>query len=183
MVRPARLELATFWFVVEFRQVRNTIPYKFLSKIKASSEFYLVLNCRFLLRVLAQFSHRSQLDLIMQTGNRANLNPSGNPKWIKGVSRNPAGRPKNEPLWSPELRRHLREVCPADPQRRMWLEVLAERLLELACKGNPAAIKELLERIDGKVPANLQLDIQLTAVQNMTDAELEAIIARSDSTE
>jgi hypothetical protein len=112
----------------------------------------------------------------------------GNPRkgigrWGKGQSGNPAGRPKNEPLLSPALRRQLHEVCLADPQRRTWLEVLAERLLELACKGNPAAIKELLERIDGKITANLQLDIRLDAVKNMTDAELESVITGSDSTE
>jgi hypothetical protein len=49
----------------------------------------------------------------------------------------------------------------------------------LACKGNPAAIKEVFERIDGKVTEILQLDLQLNAVKNMSDAELEAIIASS----
>jgi hypothetical protein len=114
----------------------------------------------------------------------AGNNRKGNPRlgigrWQKGQSGNPAGRPKNEPLLSPEIRRQLRDVCPHDLQGRTWLVVLAERLLVLACKGNPAAIKELLERIDGKVTENLQLDLQLNAVKSMTDAELEAIIAAS----
>jgi hypothetical protein len=102
---------------------------------------------------------------------------------VKGVSGNPAGRPKNEPLLSPELRRQLGKPCPSDPQGRVWLVVLAERILELVAKGNPAAIKELFERTEGKVRENIQLDIQLNAVKNMTDAELEEIIAGLDSTQ
>ena len=119
---------------------------------------------------------------MMQSGNKTNL-IRGNPKWVKGQSGNPAGRPKNEPLLSPEIRRKLRELCPNDPQGRIWLSVVAERLLELACKGNPAAIKEVFERIDGKVTENRQLDLQLSAVKRMTDAELEALIAGSGGIE
>jgi len=107
----------------------------------------------------------------------------GNPAWQKSVSGNPAGRPKNEPLLSPQIRRQLHEVCPADPEGRTWPEVLAERMLQLACQGNPAAIKELLDRIDGKVTENVQLDTQLKAIQNMTDQELGAFIAATCVTE
>jgi len=114
----------------------------------------------------------------MQTGNKTNL-IRGNPKWVKGVSGNPAGRPKNEPLLSPELRRQLHEVCPADPEGRTWLEFLAERLLQLASKGNPTAIKELFERIEGKVTEKVQFDIQLAAIQQMTDAELDDMIVQA----
>ncbi len=115
----------------------------------------------------------------MHAGNKANLNPRGNPKWVKGVSGNPLGRPKNEPLLSPEIRRQLRERCPMDPQGRTWLVVLAERLLVLACKGNAAAIKEVLERIDGKVTENLQLDLQLSAIERLSDAQLAQIMERA----
>jgi len=101
----------------------------------------------------------------------------GNPAWQKGVSGNPLGRPKNEPLLSPEIRRKLREVCPTDPQGRPWLEVLVESLLQQAAIGNPAAIREILERIDGKVAERVQLDIQLAAIKQMTDAELDEMIA------
>jgi hypothetical protein len=102
----------------------------------------------------------------------------GNPHWGKGVSGNPAGRPKNEPLLSPEMRRQLKNVCPFDAAKRTWLEVIVEKTMHLAAyKGNPAAIKEVWERIDGKVKENIQLDIQLQQIRAMTDDELEAIIA------
>ena len=44
---------------------------------------------------------------------------------------------------------------------------------------NPAAIKEFMERIGGKVTENLPLDLRLNAVKIMGDTELELIIAGS----
>jgi hypothetical protein len=118
----------------------------------------------------------------MQTANKTNL-VRGNPQWVKGgASPNPTGRPRNEPLLSPEVRRQLNQICPEpDANGRTWLVYLGEKLLKLASKGNPAAIKEILERIDGKVTENVQLDIQLTAIKQMTNAELDEFIARAIS--
>ena len=98
-------------------------------------------------------------------------------RWSKGVSGNPAGRPKGEPLLTPELKRQLRDPCPMDPLRRPWLVVIIERTMQLALKGNPAALKEVWERIDGRVKENLRLDIQLQAIRSMSDVELERVIA------
>jgi len=61
--------------------------------------------------------------------------------------------------------------------------VLAEKMMELASKGNSAAIKELFERIDGKVTERVQLDIQLAAIKQMTDAERDAFLAGVGSPE
>jgi hypothetical protein len=95
--------------------------------------------------------------------------------WGKGISGNPAGRPKQEPLLTPELRKQLGSVCQTDPQKRIWCVVLIERLMEHAAKGNPAAIKELWERMEGKVKENVQVDVNVL-VGKMSDDELEAAV-------
>jgi hypothetical protein len=100
--------------------------------------------------------------------------------WRKGVSGNPAGRPKNEPLLAPELRRQLGQICPEDPKKRTWCVYLMEKMLILAAKGNPAAIKEVFERTEGKVKDVVELDVQLNAVKSMTDEQLQAIISGQD---
>ena len=51
--------------------------------------------------------------------------------------------------------------------------------MQQAAAGNPAAIKEILDRIDGKVTENVQLDIQLAAIKQMTNAELDDMIAQA----
>ncbi|MGD0309422.1 MAG: DUF5681 domain-containing protein [Acidobacteriota bacterium] len=98
-----------------------------------------------------------------------------NGRWTRGVSGNPAGRPKNEPLLFPRIRKRLGEVCPYDKQGRLWIDVLLDSILRLVMLGNAAAIREVCERIDGKVKDEVEMDVSvnLRRVQFMTDAELE----------
>lgn len=114
----------------------------------------------------------------MQSGNNGNL-LRGNPNWVKGQSANPLGRPKGEPQLTPELRRQLNQICHIDPQKRTWREVLVERTMIAACKGNPAAVKEVWERLDGKVKEQIQVDINLAKIRMMTDEELEREVANA----
>jgi hypothetical protein len=96
--------------------------------------------------------------------------------WPKGVSGNPAGRPKGQPMITPRIKRKLGEVCDSDPQKRIWAEVVVERLLQLVCKGNPQAIREVLERLEGKVRHEVQIDVSLDRIRQMSDDELEQAI-------
>jgi hypothetical protein len=69
---------------------------------------------------------------------------SGNPagKWLPGQSGNPGGRPKTKPF-----KDALRAIID-----KVGLEGAAEPLVAKANIGDVAAIKELGDRMDGKVP-------------------------------
>ena len=83
-------------------------------------------------------------------GQSANLKP-----WVKGQSGNPKGRPKNGLCITSIIKAKLSEKVPGDTQGRTWIDVIAERWLTMALK-NPAHLKELLERTEGKVPQALE---------------------------
>jgi hypothetical protein len=71
----------------------------------------------------------------------------------KGQSGNPAGHRKGEPQITPWLRRLLLET--QDGKTRA--EHVASRIIQLAQDGDVKAIAILLERIDGKVPDQVDL--------------------------
>jgi hypothetical protein len=97
-------------------------------------------------------------------------------RWKPGQSGNPSGKPKGEPTLTPRLRRQLNEICPTDKLKRPWVEVLPEQLMTHAMNGNASAIRELWERIDGKVQTNVEVGVDLSRIRVMTDDELEAIV-------
>ena len=67
--------------------------------------------------------------------------PSGNPK----------GRPRKENCITSLVKERLDELVPNDKQKRTWAQVIADALMVGAMK-NPALMKELLDRMEGKVP-------------------------------
>lgn len=69
-----------------------------------------------------------------------------------------------------------------DPQGRRKLAIAAAKVVEKAVEGDLAAFKEIADRIDGKAPQSL--DVTTTherAIEELTDAELAAFIARRSS--
>ncbi len=76
--------------------------------------------------------------------NTANLRPP----WPKGVSGNPAGRPRGKKL-SEYLGDRLGEVEPRSG--KTYGELVATALVVKCLKGDVPAIKEVLERLEGKV--------------------------------
>ncbi|MFH1022388.1 MAG: DUF5681 domain-containing protein [Planctomycetota bacterium] len=80
-------------------------------------------------------------------GREGNLVP-----WKKGQSGNPAGRPKGVRYLSEIYRELLQEVCPSDKRKRVWGEVIAERMFKEAIHGKRCiqAAAEIADRIDGK---------------------------------
>jgi hypothetical protein len=67
--------------------------------------------------------------------------------WVKGQTGNAGGRPKEKPF-ADALRMALAEEDPTTKKRR--LRVIADKLVESACQGEPWAIREVMDRIDGK---------------------------------
>ena len=82
--------------------------------------------------------------------NRRRL-PPVETRWKKGVSGNPRGRPKKQDSLTSLLREEIEKICPADREERTWKELVVRATLQLAMKGNATALKEVWERLDGKI--------------------------------
>jgi hypothetical protein len=66
-----------------------------------------------------------------------------------GVSGNPQGRPRSR-SFSEACRSILREPCPEDLEGRTYADVIAEKLCQLAVKGDIRAARELADRAEGR---------------------------------
>ena len=51
-----------------------------------------------------------------------------------------------------ELKKLMREVVKGDPEGRTGRRFFSQALFKAACKGNGTAIREILDRLEGKVP-------------------------------
>lgn len=71
------------------------------------------------------------------------------PAWTKGQSGNPGGRPVEKP-WSDAIKRALARAEAKQDYRS--LNALADKLLDRAAEGDMSALKELGDRLEGKVP-------------------------------
>ena len=86
-------------------------------------------------------------------------------KWVSG---NPGGRPKNGPDITAMLRAEGSKNIPDVPELNVvlvkmglkpgctWAEMVVRSLFINAAKGNSAAIREVWDRMDGKVPLPIQ---------------------------
>ena len=74
--------------------------------------------------------------------------------WKKGQSGNPKGRPKKGKRLTDIIEKYLPMVPEIDenPDGKTYQDLIAEALLIGAVKGNAVLIKEVLDRVDGKVP-------------------------------
>jgi hypothetical protein len=68
--------------------------------------------------------------------------------WQPGQSGNPNGAPKQAKIWKDAINRAIKRREADDPQA---LERLADKLLVAAETGDVGAMKELGDRLDGKV--------------------------------
>lgn len=83
-----------------------------------------------------------------------NPNPSPSTRFKPGQVANPGGKPKGRTLAS-YLREGL-ESLTKDGKTRA--QVISEKLLELCEDGDRQAIKDVFDRIEGKVPDKLQVE-------------------------
>ena len=74
-------------------------------------------------------------------------------RWKPGQSGNPGGRPKGESLTA-GLRRRLE----AEHRGRTLAEAVIEALVRGAVQGKPQHIKEVLDRVEGKVTDKLDVN-------------------------
>ena len=80
-------------------------------------------------------------------------------RWKKGTSGNPRGRPKKQARLTELLQDEIKKICPADREKRTWEHLIVRATLQLAMKGNATALKEIWERLDGKVPQSEKLEL------------------------
>lgn len=71
--------------------------------------------------------------------------------WQPGQSGNPKGRPKKNVCLTSLLKEELQKINPQDKQKRTWAQLIILATMKLALKGNAAALKEVWDRIDGKI--------------------------------
>ena len=68
-----------------------------------------------------------------------------------GVSGNPAGRPSKKDCLTSLLKEEIEKINPKDKSNRTWKELIVLATIRLAIAGNSTALKEVWERVDGKV--------------------------------
>jgi hypothetical protein len=78
------------------------------------------------------------------------------PPFKKGEVHNPKGRPKGMCVGE-YFREMLPLKCPADPKGRCWGEVIAERMMVEAAKGNVRAAIEIEDRVAGKSKQSIEM--------------------------
>ena len=88
--------------------------------------------------------------------NRKRPLPPVEKRWKKGVSGNPRGRPKKQDSLTSLLKKEMENICPADKKQRTWSELIVRATLQLAMKGNPAALHEVWDRSEGKLKQSLE---------------------------
>jgi hypothetical protein len=87
--------------------------------------------------------------------------PPGNkvgPRFPKGVSGNPSGRPKLTKL-TEALREQLAEEMIGAPERTV-AEAIARALIKEAVRGNVLAIREIGDRTEGKPKQAIDVDLR-----------------------
>lgn len=109
---------------------------------------------------------------------RRTLPDAARPHMFKpGVSGNPKGRPIKTQCLTSLAKEQLDKICPIDPQKRSWGEVLVVSWLQNFIKGNPTAVSQLLDRIDGKLKEAIDLSGSLD-VTNLTLKQRAARVAQ-----
>ena len=95
--------------------------------------------------------------------------------WPKGVSGNPAGRPRKTPL-TDACRDVLAEPIPDDARGRTYAQGIAETLAHKALAGDIRAAQEIADRAEGKARQSIEIQNATLreAFERMSNEELEA---------
>jgi hypothetical protein len=80
-------------------------------------------------------------------------------KFKPGQSGNPAGRKPGSGL-TDLLRKEIEKIDPTDENKRTYKEKIVIATMRLAIRGNAAAMREIWERMDGKVMQPIGGDLQ-----------------------
>lgn len=93
--------------------------------------------------------------------NGQDIRPTGK-RFVKGQSGNPKGRPPKDQCLTSLLKEELETINSADREGRTWKELIVLATLRLAMKGNPAALREVWDRTDGKVRQDIGLEVDVS---------------------
>jgi|SRR5215472_2795907 len=102
----------------------------------------------------------------------------------KGKSGNPSGRPSTK-LLTDALKARLSMRLPAPTAKRLKLrttatysDAVAMALIDEAIRGNVQAAREVMDRVQGKVPQAVQLDAQFEGITPIQIASDDAVVAK-----
>ncbi len=96
------------------------------------------------------------------SGKKSNLK-----SWKKGQSGNPKGRPKKADCLTSLLKEEIEKVDPRDRHKRTYRELIVIATMRLAMKGNAAALREVWDRMDGKVKDEVEMKGSVDLVQRL----------------
>jgi hypothetical protein len=100
-------------------------------------------------------------------------------QWKPGQSGNPGGRP-SERIFTDLLRLVGNEIDTVSGKRKM--RRLAEKVYELALKGESWAANAIMDRVDGRPQVQAVVEIQSNQeVKALSDDELLALIAKQQA--
>jgi hypothetical protein len=95
-------------------------------------------------------------DQISDDGDDYKVGPGKPPRdhqWRKGQSGNPGGRPRGASVTA-----ELRRLMAQEHGGKTIAVLVAERMVKDALSGKPGSVRELLERVDGKVTEKDQVE-------------------------
>jgi hypothetical protein len=124
-----------------------------------------------------------------QAENRRLVEAGKATRWKSGQSGNPDGRPPKRECLTSLLKEEIERVVPEDPKGRTWKELLVLATMQLALKGNRGALKEIWERMDGKVQQAVAFEdhqaekVDVEAAAEQFRLEIKRIAQRQISTE
>lgn len=95
------------------------------------------------------------------------------PRWKQGESGNPKGRTPKPSCLTSWLKEDLARIDPVTGKTNAQL--IAEKMVTDAKAGVASARAEIFERVEGKVTIPVSVEDKQKTVEEMTDAELEAI--------
>ena len=122
-----------------------------------------------------------------QAKNRRFVEAGTATRWKPGQSGNPDGRPPKRECLTSLLKEEIEKVNPEDTEGRTWKELLVLATMQLALKGNRGALKEIWERMDGKVQQAVAFEdyqaekVDVEAAAERFRLEIERIAERQKS--
>jgi len=87
--------------------------------------------------------------------------------FVKGVSGNPNGRPKDGESWAGMLSKICNEIDGEDALTRK--EIICRKLIAEASRGEQWAVQALIDRIDGKSKISIDQNVTTVSVEISQD--------------
>lgn len=97
-----------------------------------------------------------------------------------GVSGNPGGRPKRK-VWTEAIKEAIEEIDQIDPQQRPRIKLLAQALVAAGLAGEVQALREIGDRVEGKVPQALIGDNDADPINVVNKIVREVVRPKSDN--